>query len=691
MVAMVQINGINFDSNDGTERTRRWVQHFRRGALSILLFVVFLSSTSPTTSLAQSNERDIFDLGTATTDRTSHALGVTVAALVKLKLLPKDNIDINAVNTAGSKDNIVRLRQGDLDFAVLNNLDAYDAFHGTGPFVTPGPNPELRLLTNLWTSAFHFIVKSELAPTGTFDDFLNMEGRRIALGSRGDTAFDLARALFDALDVEIEETYSLQDLDAKDAADAFLEGDLDAFLLIDDGQGDEIDAFFEQAGDTATSLSFSDKDIKTANFGGANVWTSVSLPVGTLPGQTDEQTIIGMHNLLGASAQVPEEAIYKITQTIFDNLPFLQEMHSAASSVSLETALDQIALPVHTGASSYYRDVGVAVPEPKPLRISTLSQTAFLTRFGSVQEARTTLSERTFSILGGEVDQTITHLIGELATELDEDGIRLVGITNPKPADNIADVLYARGVDSAVLPLDILDYALDENIYPGLRGKLVYATELFTEDLHLLASDSYNEIGDLVGETVNLGPRDSASAFTVSFLLDKLNIPIEPTYHDHRTALRLLETGELAAVFFLSAKPMPLLDMIEADQGLRLLDIPPLEGKAYRPSTFSAEDYPALLAAGDEIETFGVRTALISYRWRSENPRFAVLENFLSTFFERLPDLQNKTSGHHPKWQEIDPFSEIEGWERSPAANRWLQSQDRQAETPSPPSNGADG
>jgi len=651
-------------------------------AAAILSLGLCLPLALQTPVRAQSAERQVFDLGTSTTDRASHALGVTIAALVKLKLLPRNNIDINAINTTGSRTNVTSLREGDLDFAILNSLDAHRASEGIGPFAGDGPNPDLRLLTNLWTSNLHFVVRSEFAPTGQFDDFLNLEGRRIALGEEGSSTLDQARALFDAVDVDVDQTYSIQNIGGKEAVEAFLEGELDGFLLVDDGQSGEITSFLERAGDTATSLNFEQNDVDSINARGGDLWTTQLLPAGTLPGQSDAYVVLGMHNLLGANASVSEEAIYQITQTIFDNLPFLEEMHAAATSIDLDTALDKVVLPVHPGAARYYGDVGIAIPEPEPIRTSTLSQTEFLTRFGSVQEARVALSERTFTILSGGVDQTITPMIAELAGMLEEDGIRVVGMTNPKPADNIADVLYARGVDSAVVPLDILDYALEQNVYPGMREKLVYAAELFSEELHLVASSNIDDVEALIGRPVNLGPENDASAFTASFLLDRLNIPVEPTYHDRQTALELLEKGELAAAFFLSGKPMPLLQRIEANQGLRLLELPALEGSAYRPSSLTVDDYPTLLADGDAVQTFAVRTGLVSYSWRSENPRFSVLENFLDVFFEHLPALQDEAGGHHPKWREIDPFSDIEGWRRSPAANRWLQSQDRQAETP---------
>lgn len=625
--------------------------------------------------MAQPAERQIYDLGTATTDGVSHPLGVTIAALIKLKLLPQANIDIDAKNTEGSRNNALRLRNYDLDLGILTNLDAYHAFHGTGPFAEEGADPSLRLLTNLWTSTYHFVVRTDDAPTGTFADFLNLQGKRIALGKDGSTLREHAGALFASLDIDIEETYQLEDMGGMSAAQAFLDGKLDGFLLTDEERGADIVDFLEEAGDQATVLAIGDDDLDTIRKREGAAWIRIVLPAGTMPGQTEDHATIGMRNLLAASERVDEDAVYRITKTIFDNLPFLQEMHSATVGISLETALDQLLIPVHAGAANYYREVGVTVPEPEPVRRSTLSQTTFLSRFDTIEEARTSLNGNTISILGGQAGQTITRMTSELATSLDDDGIRVIGMTNPRPAENIADVLYARGVDSAVVPLDILDYALEQDVYPGIRSKIVYAAELFTEEVHLVASGDIDDIDDLIDRKVNLGPRGSATEFTASFLLDALNIPVEPSYHDQPTALTMLADGELAAAFLISGKPMPLLSDVPDDAGLRLLSVPPLEGDAYRPATLTAVDYPALVPADGEITTFGVRNVLLSYNWRSDNPRYQVLSTFIGAFFDRLPALQRPDAGFHPKWQDIDPLREIEGWRRSQAAQRWIDNQ----------------
>jgi TRAP-type uncharacterized transport system substrate-binding protein len=53
-----------------------------------------------------------------------------------------------------------------------------------------------------------------------------------------------------------------------------------------------------------------------------------------------------------------------ITKTIYENLPFLHNIHTATQAMSLNKALAGLPVPLHPGALRYYREAGIAVPEP---------------------------------------------------------------------------------------------------------------------------------------------------------------------------------------------------------------------------------------------------------------------------------------------------------------------------------------
>lgn len=58
-------------------------------------------------------------------------------------------------------------------------------------------------------------------------------------------------------------------------------------------------------------------------------------------------------------AELSEEAVYLITRSIFENLPYLQRVSPMLADLTLDQALLGISLPLHPGALRYFKEVGL--------------------------------------------------------------------------------------------------------------------------------------------------------------------------------------------------------------------------------------------------------------------------------------------------------------------------------------------
>ena len=52
-----------------------------------------------------------------------------------------------------------------------------------------------------------------------------------------------------------------------------------------------------------------------------------------------------------------------MTRTIYENLDYLQNIHSATKAMDLEKAIDGLVVPLHPGAARYYREKGISIPD----------------------------------------------------------------------------------------------------------------------------------------------------------------------------------------------------------------------------------------------------------------------------------------------------------------------------------------
>ena len=84
------------------------------------------------------------------------------------------------------------------------------------------------------------------------------------------------------------------------------------------------------------------------------MWTRHTILPHTYPGQADTLFTISQPNFLACRSDLPDDVVYDITRTIFQNQSYLVNIHQAAAALSLEGALNGLAVPLHPGAVRYF-------------------------------------------------------------------------------------------------------------------------------------------------------------------------------------------------------------------------------------------------------------------------------------------------------------------------------------------------
>jgi len=299
-------------------------------------------------------------LATASTGGTYYPVGVALSTLVKVKLQPKEKINMSAINSAGSGENIKLLRENETQFAILQGLYGAYAWNGTGPLEKDGKQKDLRAVTMLWQNVEHFLVKAEHAQTGTIDDAAGISSVA-GFGKKNSGSLGSSRTILGNLGIDIDERFELFYGGYGALADAMQDGKAD---LIGTPAGVPVGAvtkLLAAKGDAVKLLSFTPEQAAKAD-GGMELWTPYNIPAGTYPGQDADIMTIAQPNFLAVRADVPEEDVYKITKTIYENLGFLQSIHKATNAMALERAIAGLPMPLHPGAARYFQEAGLQIP-----------------------------------------------------------------------------------------------------------------------------------------------------------------------------------------------------------------------------------------------------------------------------------------------------------------------------------------
>ena len=311
-------------------------------------------------SNASAQEERSYILATASTGGTYYPVGVALATLSKVKLAPKQHFSLAAISSAGSGENVKLLNENEAQFAILQGLYGAWAWQGLGPYEKSGSQTQLRSVSMLWQNVEHFIVRSDLAETGTMSDLENLNGKKFSIGKKNSGTENSGRQIMKGLSVNPEQ-FKLAFMGYGGSASALQNGTIDGMNTPAGVPVGAVTQAFAALGEEIQILSFTDEQIKQAN-GDYNIWTKYEIPANTYPGVDKPITTIAQPNFLAVREDISEEDVYQLTKAIYENLPFLQGIHKATKAMALEKGIAGLPVPLHPGAARYYKEVGIELP-----------------------------------------------------------------------------------------------------------------------------------------------------------------------------------------------------------------------------------------------------------------------------------------------------------------------------------------
>lgn len=296
-------------------------------------------------------------IATATTGGTYYPVGVAIGTLISVKLAKQYKITATAINSAGSGENVQMLKNKEADMAILQALFGQNAYNGLGPYKDK-PVKNFRAVTMLWENVEHFALLGKYVNTGTMVDLKGL-GQKFSIGKRGSGTEGSGRTILHALGIDPEKEMTLEYLGYSPSASAMIDGRIVGANLPAGPPVAAVTQLYAQLGaKNVRILDFSDEEVARLHKA-YPIWTRYVVKAGTYPGQEKDIRTVAQPNFLACRPDLPEETVYLITKTIFENLPFLHNIHKATMAMSLKRATAGLPVPLHPGAARYYREKGI--------------------------------------------------------------------------------------------------------------------------------------------------------------------------------------------------------------------------------------------------------------------------------------------------------------------------------------------
>jgi len=89
-------------------------------------------------------------------------------------------------------------------------------------------------------------------------------------------------------------------------------------------------------------------------------YRTATIPAGMYRGNDQDAMTFGVGATFVTSAKVPENVIYVVVKSVFENFDDFKKLHPAFAVLKKEEMVkDGLSAPLHDGAAKYYKEVGL--------------------------------------------------------------------------------------------------------------------------------------------------------------------------------------------------------------------------------------------------------------------------------------------------------------------------------------------
>lgn len=329
-------------------------------ALKTVAFSAFLVLSSASAAVA--HDVNFFTIGTGGTAFTYYPMGGVIAGAISNPPGSREcdaggscgveGLIASVVSSRGSVDNVNAIVSGLRNSGFAQSDVAYWAYTGTGTMQGEPPATQLRTIASLYEEHIHLVA---LADSG-INSVADLKGKRVSLDEPGSGTRVDALLILEANGLS-EGDLTPEALKGNAAAQALANGKIDAFFVV---AGYPTGAIVELA---------SSADIKLVPIDGAGAETLTSkygfvaqsaIPDDAYKGVKGVNTVAVVAQWI-TSANEDDELIYNITKALWnDNSRKLLDVgHAKGKTVTSDTALKGLGVPLHAGAKRFYIEAGV--------------------------------------------------------------------------------------------------------------------------------------------------------------------------------------------------------------------------------------------------------------------------------------------------------------------------------------------
>jgi TRAP transporter TAXI family solute receptor len=315
----------------------------KRGFMIALVAIAALGVTG---AVAQ---QKTIAIGTGGTGGVYYPIGGALANLLSKNL---KNTQATAQVTGGSVDNLKLIGSGQSEIGFSMADAAVDALNGEDKF--KGNKVNLRTLMVLYPNIMH-VVSIEGTGVNTMAD---LKGKRVSTGAPGSATEVMAFRVIEAAGLDKDKDMKRERLSVAESVNALKDRKIDAFFWVG---GLPTAAVTDLGATPGVKIKMIDHTEVVAKMNAKynNLYAGAVIKAGTYPGQTADNKVSAVWNILVTNDKMTDQEAYDIVKLMVEKKADLVAVHKDAESFSVDNQIKSNSpVPWNAGAVKYFVEKG---------------------------------------------------------------------------------------------------------------------------------------------------------------------------------------------------------------------------------------------------------------------------------------------------------------------------------------------
>ncbi len=315
-----------------------------------LCVIALTTAVAGTTAFAE--KQTFITIGTGGVTGVYYPTGGAICRLVN-KSRKEHGVRCSVESTGGSVYNINTIRGGELDMGVAQSDWQYHAYNGTSKFKDQGPFKELRAVFSVHPEPFTVVARADSGIKNLND----LKGKRVNIGNPGSGQRGTMEVVMDAMGWTKADFALASELKAAEQSRALCDNKIDAMVYTVGHPSGSIKEATTSCDSVLVEISgpVIGKLVDENDY-----YRSAVIPGGMYNGNDKDTVTFGVGATFVSSTNVPENVVYAVVKSVFENFGSFKKLHPAFANLKKEEMVkDGLSAPLHPGAEKYYKEAGL--------------------------------------------------------------------------------------------------------------------------------------------------------------------------------------------------------------------------------------------------------------------------------------------------------------------------------------------